>query len=244
MLRELYPKIGLPWAVRSLALLLLVLLGVANILLRARGTNSGAGKRRSLIDTTALRDWPYLLFVAGCFVVFLGLYTPFVYIGSYALDEDIVSSNFALYILAILNASSIFGRILPAFVAQRIGPMNMIIGTTVVLSITSICLLTAKTSARLMAAIVFQGFFTGTFFALQPTIFVRLATDPSKIGTRFGMAFSVMSVALLFGSPISGALRKQMGYGAAWVWAAVTILCGGGLIFIARSLKGRWRKPL
>ncbi|KAH7137200.1 FAD binding domain-containing protein [Dactylonectria estremocensis] len=244
MLRELYPKIGLPWAVRALALLLLVLLGASNLVLRARDPRSQTNKRRPFIDSTAFRDWPYLLFVAGCFVVFLGMYTPFVYIQSYALDEGIVSPNFALYFLAILNAGSIFGRILPSFVAQRIGSMNMIIGTTVILSVTSLSLLTAKTQACLIAAIVFHGFFTGTFFALQPTIFVRLTADPSKIGTRFGMAFSVMSVALLFGSPISGALRKEMGYGAAWVWAGMTIFCGGMIILASRVLRRQWTKPM
>ncbi|KAH7133563.1 FAD binding domain-containing protein [Dactylonectria macrodidyma] len=244
MLRELYPRIGLPWAVRALALLLLVLLGASNIVLRARDPGSQTKKRRSLIDPTAFHDWPYLLFVAGCFVVFLGMYTPFVYIQSYALDEGIVSPNFALYFLAILNAGSIFGRILPSFLAQRIGSMNMIIGTAVILSVTSLSLLTAKTQARLIVAILFHGFFTGTFFALQPTIFVRLTADPTKIGTRFGMAFSVMSVALLFGSPISGALRKQMGYGAAWVWAGMTIFCGGMIILASRVLKRQWTKPL
>lgn len=244
MLRELYPKIGLPWAVRALALVLLVLLGVANIVLRTRDPKSQGRKRRSFIDPTAFRDWPYLLFVGGCFVVFLGMYTPFVYIQSYALDENIVSPDLALYFLAILNASSIFGRILPSLVAQRIGSMNMIIGTTIALSITSLSLIAAKTQARLIVAIVFQGFFTGTFFALQPTIFVRLSADPSKIGTRFGMAFSVMSVALLFGSPISGALRKQMGYNAAWVWAGITIFCGGMVILASRVLKRQWTKPV
>lgn len=244
MLRELYPKIGLPWAVRALALVLLVLLGVANIVLRTRDPKSQGRNRRSLIDPTAFRDWPYLLFVGGCFVVFLGMYTPFVYIQSYALDENIVSSDLALYFLAILNASSIFGRILPSLVAQRIGSMNMIIGTAIALSITSLSLIAAKTQARLIVAIVFQGFFTGTFFAQQPTIFVRLSPDPSKIGTRFGMAFSVMSVALLFGSPISGALRKQMGYNAAWVWAGITIFCGGVVILASRVLKRQWTKPV
>ncbi|KAK7423360.1 hypothetical protein QQX98_001151 [Neonectria punicea] len=244
MVRELYPQIGLFWAVRALALVLLVLLGIANFVLRARDTGTQNRRRRSFIDPTAFTDWPYLLFVAGCFVVFLGMYTPFVYIQSYALDEGIVSSNFALYFLAILNASSIFGRILPSFVAQRIGSMNMIIGTTLALSITSLCLITAKSSARLIVVIVFVGFFTGTFFALQPTIFVRLTADPSKIGTRFGMAFSVMSVALLFGSPIAGALRGQIGYDAAWVWAGLTVLCGGMIISVARVLKGQWTKPL
>lgn len=221
-----------------MALLILVLLGFANLVLQARAVAPGPRQRRSLIDPDAFHDWPFLLFVAGCFTVFLGLYTPFVHVQSYALEKNIVSPKVALYILAILNASSIFGRILPSFVAQRLGPMNMIIGTSCALGVTSLCLITAKTFSRLIATIVVQGFFTGTFFALQPTIFVRLTADPRNIGTRFGMAFCVMSFALLFGPPISGALRTDKGYDAAWIWAGITVLAGGTLIATARIIKG------
>ncbi|KAK6713572.1 hypothetical protein SNK04_004537 [Fusarium graminearum] len=215
MVRELNEQTSLPWATRSMALLLLVLLAFSNLVLRP-GPKS------------------------GCFSVFLGMYTPFVYVQSYALDNNIASANLAGNLLAILNSSSIFGRILPAFLAQRLGPMNTIIGAAVLLATTSLCLISANTTARLLVAVISQGFFTGSFFALQPTIFVRLTSDARRIGTRFGMAFSVMSVALLFGPPVGGALRKSMGYTASWVWAGLTIFVGGMLILCSRLLKDKF----
>ncbi|KAM6510244.1 hypothetical protein FALCPG4_017868 [Fusarium falciforme] len=239
MVREIHARTTLPWAVRAVALLLLVMLGFANIVLRPRGAAKEPRQRCSLVDRTAFTDWPYLLFVAGCFSVFLGMYTPFVYIQPYALGQDIVSPKLALYLLAILNSSSIFGRIFPALLAQRIGPMNMIIATAVALGITSLCLMSATSLPRLLITVLVHGFFTGSFFALQPTIFVRLASDPRMIGTRFGMAFSVMSFALLFGPPVAGALRRAKGYNGAWIWAGLTILVGGGLILTSRLFKGR-----
>lgn len=239
MIRELQARVGLGWATRATAFLSLALLSFANLALRTRHTGVTRTKPRSLIDPAALRDWPYLLFVAGCFVVFLGLYTPFVYIQSYDHDEHTASPTVALYMLAILNSSSIFGRIMPVFFAQVLGPMNMIIGTSLALGVTALCLITATSFPRLLVAIIVYGFFTGTFFALQPTIFVRLTSNPQTIGTRFGMAFSVMSFALLFGSPISGALRDKLGYEAAWVWAGIAILVGGAIIAAARVCKAR-----
>lgn len=223
-----------------MALLLLVLLIFANLVLRP-GPNSSNGprQRRPLFDKTAFTDWPYLLFVLGCFSVFLGMYTPFVYVQTYALDREIVSQDLALYMLAILNSSSIFGRILPAFLAQSLGPMNTIIGAAITLAVTSLCLISATSLPRLLVTVLAQGFFTGTFFALQPTIFVRLTGDPKRIGTRFGMAFSVMSFALLFGPPAAGALRREHGYNAAWIWAGVTIFTGGVLILTSRLCKDR-----
>ncbi|KAH7211523.1 FAD binding domain-containing protein [Fusarium oxysporum] len=236
MIRELNAQTSLPWATRAMALLLLALLLFSNVVLRPGPNPNGPSQRRQLLDKTALTDWPYVLFVAGCFSVFLGMYTPFVYVQSYALDNNI-ASDLSGNMLAILNSSSIFGRILPAFLAQNLGPMNTIINAAVFLATTSLCLISATTTPRLLVTVISQGFFTGSFFALQPTIFVRLTSDPRRIGTRFGMAFSVMSVALLFGPPVGGALRRSMGYTAAWVWAGLTIFIGGILILCSRLLK-------
>lgn len=239
MIRELNAQTSLPWATRAMALLLLVLFLFSNLVLRPGPNPSGPAQRRQLLDKTAFTDWPYVLFVAGCFSVFLGMYTPFVYVQSYALDNKIESTDLAENLLAILNSSSIFGRILPAFLAQSLGPMNTIISAAVLLATTSLCLISATSTPRLLVTVISQGFFTGSFFALQPTIFVRLTNDPRRIGTRFGMAFSVMSVALLFGPPVGGALRRSMGYTAAWVWAGLTVFVGGMLILCSRLLKDK-----
>jgi hypothetical protein len=80
------------------------------------------------------------------------------------------------------------------------------------------------------------GFFTGLFFALQPTVFVRITRDLRILGTRFGMAFTLLSVALLFESPISGALQDAYGYHASWAWVGATILAGAATISFARAL--------
>lgn len=239
MIREVHSQTSLGWATRAIALLLLILLLFSNLVLRPGLNSGGPTQRRPLLDKTAFTDWPYVFFVAGCFSVFLGMYTPFVHVQSYALDKNIMSPDLALYLLAILNSGSIFGRILPALIAQSLGPMNTIIASATALAITSACLISATTSARLLLTIISQGFFTGSFFALQPTIFVKLTSDPKRIGTRFGMAFSIMSFALLFGPPCGGALRGVFGYVGAWVWASITILVGGFLILYSRLLRDR-----
>jgi MFS family permease len=66
-----------------------------------------------------------------------------------------------------------------------------------------------------------------------------LTSNPKSIGTRFGMAFSVMSFALLFGPPCGGALRGVFGYGGAWAWAGITIFVGGLIILCSRFLKDK-----
>lgn len=239
MVREIHLRAGVGWASRSLCFVSLALLGLSSLILRDRRP-PGKRKTRSLVDSAAFRDWPYLLFVLGCCVVFLGIYTPFVHIQSFSLQRGIASPWLSLYILSILNASSILGRILPNLFANRVGPLNMIIITSLGLSASTFSLLAASDLAPLLVVAVVFGFFTGTFFSLMPTIFVRLSPDPTMIGTRFGMAFSAMSVPLLFGPPIAGALLgEKAGYDGSWIWAGTVMAAGGGVILGSRILKAR-----
>lgn len=54
-----------------------------------------------------------LLLGVGAFFTFIGMYVPMVYIGVYSLEKDITGPTLAFYLLPILQAASIFGRIIP-----------------------------------------------------------------------------------------------------------------------------------
>ncbi|KAI9172558.1 putative pyoverdine/dityrosine biosynthesis protein [Paramyrothecium foliicola] len=241
MIKRMEAQVGLPWATRAVALIFLLLLVVANLVLRPQKAPKEKRTRRSLVDATAFKDWPYVLLVLGMFITLLGLYTPFVHVQSYAIDKGLASEELSFYMVAILNSSSIPGRILPLTLAQQIGPMNMIVITAAGLGITSLCLTTATSLARLLVAIVFYGFFVGTLFALLPTLIVRMTSDIRRVGSRFGMAFATFSVAFLFGPPVAGALRREYNYNAAWIWAGTVTLVGGVVNALARMNKAGWK---
>lgn len=76
-------------------------------------------KKRSIIDIGAFREMPYLFFVISVFVGFMGLYLPFFYVQSFAIENHITNSNLGFYILAIMNATSAFGRIIPGFLSDK-----------------------------------------------------------------------------------------------------------------------------
>lgn len=228
--------VGFGWTVRVMTLIIIVTLGISNVVLRGP---KASNQRRRLVDRSSLTDWPYVTFVIGCCCVFLGIYTPFFYIQSYAIAHKFASANTTFYIVAAMNLSSIFGRIIPNFFTHLVGPLIMIMATSVTLLATALGFIGAQSIGTVFAVAVVYGFFTGTFFALQPTVFVRLTKDMRIMGTRFGMAFSVMSFALLFGPPISGALQRVFGYNASWVWAAATILFGTGMFVVSFFLSKR-----
>lgn len=202
------------------------------------GSEASKAKRqhRALYDPTAIRDVPYCLFVVGCFTMFLGMYVPYFYLPSYATDLLEATTGGSLTgddLLSILNGVSIAGRILLGYLAISIGPQNLIVVVSGCSSIAALCLMAVESSlAGLIVVTAFYGFLTGAFFALQPSVFSGLsAKRPEVIGTRFGMAFTVMSFGMLFGSPIAGALKQVEGYSLAWTWAGAAMIAGAILIF-------------
>ncbi|KAF9873929.1 major facilitator superfamily transporter [Colletotrichum karsti] len=240
LFRALQPKIGFRWTVLVFALISLVTLGISLFVIKTSSLKTPP-KRRPWIDRSVFTDLPFLLFLGACCLLFLGMYTPYVYVQSYALENKMASENVALYLLSILNGASIVGRIVPNFIVPYTGIMNMIASAVFAMSIAAFCFAATNSQGSLIAVTVVYGFFAGTFFALQPTTFVKLTADKSYMGTRFGMAFTVMSVAILFGSPIAGALSRSFGYLSGWIWAGCCLAASGLTIFTARGVSGGWK---
>ena len=107
---KLQPQIGFAWATRVLGFIALATLAVSNIVLRVRVLPAA---RRKFFEFVAWKELPYLFFNLGSFFAFFGLYAPFFYIQLFALETGIMGPNLAFYVLAVLNAASTFGRIIP-----------------------------------------------------------------------------------------------------------------------------------
>ncbi len=57
----------------------------------------------------------------------MGIYIFFVYVQLYVLLECNMDRNLALYLLAIMNAGSVFRRLIPSAFADKIWPLNIFI---------------------------------------------------------------------------------------------------------------------
>lgn len=240
MIKSLIPLVGFEYTSLSVALVILITLGVSNIIIRP--APGGPRAKRAFLDRSALTDTPYILFVAGCVLTFLGLYTPFFYAATYATDTNVLAtgSTAASYMVTALNAASIPGRIIPNIpaVTARLGPLNMMAAAVLSLSLLVLCLNAAPGEAGLFVELVLYGFFTGAFFSLQPTVFARLTADTERIGTRMGMAATCMSFGLLIGAPASGALMRNFGFYASWVWSGLALAMGALAMVGSRILAG------
>ncbi|ETS82739.1 hypothetical protein PFICI_04615 [Pestalotiopsis fici W106-1] len=236
--RQLQQHLGFPWAVRIIGFVALGGLSLSNVCMRTRTLPL---VKRKMVDWSAFTELPYLLFSAGLFVAFLGAYTPFYYIQLFAEDRSITNSDLAFYLIAILNAASTVGRIVPNFVADKLGPFNMMVPCAIICGILILTLLAVEEQGPLLACTALYGVFSGSFVSLSPSILVTLSPNLGVVGTRMGMCFTVMGLSLLIGTPVAGAILRS-GFNDVWIYGGVLTTTGGVLIGLARAAytKGRW----
>ncbi|KAF2226391.1 MFS general substrate transporter [Elsinoe ampelina] len=239
---HLIPMVGFAWATRIIGFIALATLVVANLVMKVRVLPS---EKRKVLDLPSLKEAPYMLFIAGAFMAFMGLYAGMVYIESFALAKNILDPNLAFYSLAVINGASSFGRIIPNYIADKTGPLNIIIPATFVSGIIALCLIVVKDVAPLFIVCVLYGFFSGALVSLPPTVFVSLSLHKRHmIGTRMGMGFFFISIGLLLGTPVSGWILDASDYTYVWTFGGTMLIVASLLMFAGRTAKLRGLKPL
>ncbi|KAK4495678.1 hypothetical protein PRZ48_012946 [Zasmidium cellare] len=169
-----------------------------------------------------------------------GVYNPVFYVEIFSLSF-IADQNLAFYLLPILQAANILGRLVPSFFADRTGSLNMVVpalGAGCVLSFTWIGVVN---EGGVIAWAVFYGTFFGLVQSIAPTCVVALTDKVQLLGTRLvgpapyilklgsrqgvklvtgrltnssfvqGICFAIGSLGILVGPPIAGAILNDTG---------------------------------
>jgi MFS family permease len=239
VLRRLIVQIGLPWAVRVMAFIMLGTLLISIAVMKPRLPPRKSGP---LINVEALRDTTFVLWLFAAFFIFTGLYIPFFYVGQYGLDLG-MSQDLSFYMLIIMNAGSVPGRILPSIIADKIGNLSVMIPSVLLSGILMLAWISVKSQSGLIAISFFVGLTSGSIQAVLPATVPFLCPDLSKLGTNIGMTLFASGLGLLIGSPVAGAIldhqRTSEGdvFWGTLTFSALFILAGGILLFIARVVK-------
>lgn len=137
MIKKLLVEIGYGWTMRLIGFGCLILLGGTFPFMKTRlpplaDIHNGGWKKVTWFDPSAFKQWSYTLFVIGCTLILFGLYTPFVYIDTFTSQYNIPANG---YWLSVMNAASIFGRVIPGLIADRYGRINTIVPHTALAAI-------------------------------------------------------------------------------------------------------------
>ncbi|KAJ7140705.1 major facilitator superfamily domain-containing protein [Mycena epipterygia] len=250
-MRRLFQQVGFPWAVRTRAHHFNLFIPLANCLPVAFVVlfcmtcgffccSSRLPPRRTthIID---FRDRAYSFVVLGSSLVGIGLYAPVNYGVTYAVAHG-VPQDLAFYSLSILNALSLFGRLFPNIVAQRIGPINILIVACGLAGAFNFVWIAAQSTAGIL---VFNAFFGFASDHRVSALEIKCGAKRTARLTwmrrlRFGMAFFCTSFFWLAGAPIQGALIRLHGtYWPAAVFSGSAVLVGVAMMVVARVLVGR-----
>ena len=208
MLRQLIPKIGFAWAVRSVAF---VNLGCAclALLIVCRRPNHAYPARR-LLDLSALREPPYALFTLAMFLIFLPYYVPLTYIPLFAQTALGASDNLAGYLLAIANGGSLFGRTMPYILGTKVTPMRVFVFWAIGSSTLLFGWIGVTTIPGFILWCVLWGFVSGALVTapIASISHCVLSPSPAQLGTRMGMSWFAAAAGELVGAPVAGALAN------------------------------------
>jgi len=233
--RQLYPRIGFPWATRVLGFISSVTSLFSVAVMRVRVVPK---QKRALLELSAFKEFPYAMFCVAMFFGFIGFFGPVYYLQPYAINTGITDENLGFYLLPMLNAASIAGRILPNFLTDKVGPLNMLIPASMASGFLALCWIAIHHLPGIVVFAILYGFFSGGFVSLTPIALVSLTPDIRTLGTRMGQAFFVASLGLLVGSPVSGEiLTKTGGYLGLQLFSGLTVFLTGILLIWTRYAK-------
>ncbi|KAM0519034.1 hypothetical protein ACHAPE_004027 [Trichoderma viride] len=218
MFYRLEQQVGFPWATRAVGFVCLGTCAISIAVMRVRTTPK---QRRALLQLSAFKEVEYSLFCLAMFFGFLGFYNFLSYVQPWAMEEKIVSTNLGFYLVPIINAASTVGRLAPNFLADLWGPLNLLSPAAGVTAILAFCWLAVHSTAGIIILTILYGGFSGGFVSLTPVVMIVLTKDLRDLGTRLGMMFAVLSIALLVGTPIGGAIL--IGSGS---YTGVQVFCG------------------
>ncbi len=137
------------------------------------------------------------------------------------------------YLLAIANATSTFGRIVPGILADKYGRLNILSSGAIVTGVVIFVMNYATSDAGLIVFAVFFGFVSGTIVSGATTALSDCAKDPRDVGTTLGMGMSLTAVGILIGPPINGALLRTYGGFYEVSMFSGTMCLFGGLVALA-----------
>jgi MFS family permease len=182
-----------------------------------------------------------VLFTIGEFFGFMGMYVPFYYITTYSISQNIVSSNLGFYLLTLLNAGSVFGRIVPNFFSDKIGPLNVTLPFSILCGIIAFSWTSIHSIGPLVVFCIFYGFFSGTFVSITGPALATLSPDLALVGTHMGMSFAFAALGLLIGNPVAGLLLDSAGWLGPAAFCGVANVLAGFFIAGARWWKVGWK---
>ncbi|KAF2019989.1 MFS general substrate transporter [Aaosphaeria arxii CBS 175.79] len=236
LVRRLLVTMGFNWAMRVTALVVLVTANAATFLLRQRRELTRNPAKRTLYEFRCLLEPQYILFVLGVALSFAGLFIPYFYITTWVRDTGVSLNGMQpYYLISILNAGGLVGRIAPSIVADRLKSGPALVQSVAAIGCGALAGGWTYVDSSFPGLIVWAlayGFLSGSVISLIPATAAMLTPDMSRLGGRIGIVFAANALGSLIGNPVAGVIMKSTegGWRGLSLYCATLELAGGSLL--------------
>ncbi|KAJ5539766.1 hypothetical protein N7513_008098 [Penicillium frequentans] len=233
--------VGFNGMVRYTALFVGIILIGAFFLVSARLPPKKWNSDMAWFDFTLFKNRGFAFYALGSYFVMWGLWAPFDYLPSMAQLSG-MSDSLALYLIAIVNAASFFGRVIPGHIGDSVGYFNVITASAFLSSIMILCLWLPfdyhSSNAGLIVFAVAYGFFSGAFVSIMMPCCAK-SGSLETLGRQIGTYQGVIAVSCLTGLPIMGAIlgrQHDSTYEGMQIFAIVTMFIGSVFLLVSRNI--------
>ncbi|GME76657.1 unnamed protein product [Ambrosiozyma monospora] len=214
MVRSLCDNIqwGWGWALRSVALFSFICILIPFFIVYDRTDQLMKGKPpksiwRLLIDNfdiEPLKNVKFLLIISSIGLVELAYLVSFSHYSSFAMAEGF-SEQLAFIIALVFNIAGIIGHVIPSFISDYVGRLNVLLATTVLITIFTFGLwLPARfnpdSMSLLFVFVVLHGFLFAAVFSLCPALIGQIY-KVDEFGKRYGLVCGFLTLLNVIGTP-------------------------------------------
>ena len=215
----------------------LVFVGTPPVLAHTAAAAAANAPSPAQIRSRAFRD-PAFLSVSIAFALVLFAQVGFI-VHLIAFLDGVIGRERATVAMALLTAMAVVGRVLFAFVIdrmnQRLASSLSFVSQAVALAI----LINVRSDIALLAACALFGFSVGNLITL-PALIVQREFDPRAFGVLVSLITAINQITYAFGPGVVGLLRDASGSYALPFYACIGVELAAAMLILVR---GRRREP-
>ncbi|KAL1664908.1 major facilitator superfamily domain-containing protein, partial [Schizophyllum commune] len=199
--------VGFAWGMRYVAFATLGCFVVGNAMLHSP-VKEGKGRPQNAPPPTVeapLWDLPFVLVMISALLWSLGATPPNFYMQLYA-ELHGVNEQLCFYSFAILSFASIFGRILPGWMADRWGAAEVFVPSLGVVGEWGFAMFGCGHPAGLVIFALIFGYFFGTVIAMYMPMVASMTPEGAGMGRRLGVSLTPVGIGSFVGPPMVGAI--------------------------------------
>ena len=248
LFRQLFPKIGYQWSMRTYAFISCFCLGIGCILVKNRitkkkGDSSGyTVLKESFVLQDLLKDRSYLYLTISILLCEFSLVLATTYMSSYTIYKG-HSEDDAFLVSIVCNAVGVIGRWLPNYMSDKYGSLNvMFLSVMTCSALVLVIWLPFGHHLNVMYAFAgLYGFFSSSTLSLTP-VCCGLIGRPEDFGKKYGTVYFLVAFGNLISLPIAGAIIGDgSGYNNMIVFCGVVEVVASVMWLATRTSLVGWR---